>query len=179
MCAMDRNQKTEIIGDVKDKFARMTSAVFLNYEGVDVASATKLRGEFQKVGVQYRVVKNTLVKLALQDTSYGESLASALTGMTGIAWSFEDPSAAAKVVVGLKKEIEKLKVKAGVIEGRVLDAKEVEEQLAKMPGKQELRAQLLATLQAPAQNLVGLLNAPAQNLVYALDAKRRQDNGEG
>ena len=97
--------------------------------------------------------------------------------MTGIAWSYEDPSAAAKVVKAFKKEQgeagEKLKVKAGLIDGSVLTAKAVEDQLATMPGKDELRATLLATLQAPLQQFVMLLNAPAQNLVYVLAAKER------
>jgi large subunit ribosomal protein L10 len=95
--------------------------------------------------------------------------------MTGIAWSYEDPSAAAKVVKAFRKEEgeagEKLKVKAGLVEGSVLDAKAVEEQLATMPGKDELRAMLLATFQAPLQQFVMLLNAPAQNFVYVLAAK--------
>ena len=88
--------------------------------------------------------------------------------MTGIAWSYEDPSAAAKVVKAFKKDPagEKLQIKAGLIEGSILDAKAVEDQLATMPGKNELRAMLLATLQAPLQKFVALLPAPAQNFVY-------------
>ena len=88
--------------------------------------------------------------------------------MTGIAWSYEDPSAAAKVVKAYRKEDEKLQIKAGLIEGSVLDAKAVEDQLATMPGKDELRATLLATLQAPLQQFVALLQAPTQNFVYVL-----------
>jgi large subunit ribosomal protein L10 len=85
----------------------------------------------------------------------------ALVGMTGIAWSYEDPSAAAKVVKAFRKDPagEKLLIKAGLIEGSVLDAKGVEDRLANMPGKDELRASLLATLQAPLQNFVYLLSA--------------------
>jgi len=96
--------------------------------------------------------------------------------MTGIAWSYEDPSAAARVVKAFKKEEagDKLTIKAGLIEGSVLDAKAVEDQLATMPGKNELRAMLLATLQAPLQNFVMLLNAPAQNFAYVLAAKERK-----
>ncbi len=96
--------------------------------------------------------------------------------MTGIAWSYEDPSAAAKVVKAFRKDPagEKLQIKAGLIEGSVLDAKGVEDQLATMPGKNELRAMLLATLQAPLQNFVALLAAPTQNFVYVLAAKERE-----
>lgn len=173
-----REGKTALIGEVKGKFDKMTSAVFLDYKGMTVEQATKLRASFRKAGVEYKVVKNTLVKHALKDSSYGTKLDDVLVGMTGIAWSYEDPSAAAKVVKAFKKDEgeagDKLKIKAGLIEGTILDAKAVEDQLATMPGKDELRAKLLATLQAPLQNFVMLLNAPAQNFVYVLSAKERQ-----
>jgi large subunit ribosomal protein L10 len=176
---MNRTEKTELIGGLKDRFTRMTSAVFVTFEGMNVAAVTKLRDEFRKNGVDYRVVKNTLAKKALGDADAAKQLGKTLTGMTGIAWSYEDPSAAAKVVTAFKKDNAKLQIKAGLIDGQVLDAKAVEDRLAKMPGKNELRAQLLATLQAPAQNFVMQLNAPLQNLAYLLDAKKRKDEGGG
>jgi large subunit ribosomal protein L10 len=124
--------------------------------------------------VEYKVCKNTLVKHALKGAPFQKNLDDVLVGMTGIAWSYEDPSAAAKVVKAFRKEPagEKLQIKAGLIEGSILDAKAVEEQLAQMPGKNELRAMLLATLQAPLQKFVALLNAPAQNFAYLLSAKK-------
>jgi len=173
-----REGKTALIGEVKGKFDKATSVVFLDYKGLNVANVTKLRADFRKAGVEYKVIKNTLVKQALKDSSYHGKLDGALVGMTGIAWSYEDPSAAAKVVKAFKKDAaeagEKLKVKAGVIDGTVLDGNAVENQLATMPGKDELRAQLLATLQAPLSQFVMLLNAPAQNFVYLLAAKERE-----
>ncbi len=173
---MERSEKEAAIGEIKKRFDRMTSAVFLDYKGMTVAHSTKLRAEFRKAGVEYKVVKNTLVKHALKDRPYKDQLSKVLTNMTGIAWSYEDPSAAAKVVKAFKKDEagDKLTVKAGLIEGQVLDAKGVEDQLASLPGKDELRAKLLATLQAPLQNFVALLQAPAQNFVYALSARKEQ-----
>ena len=172
---MDRQTKEVAIGEIKGRFDRMTAAVFLDFKGMIVASVTKLRAEFRKAGVDYKVVKNTLVRQALKDAPYKGKLDGALVGMTGIAWSYEDPSAAAKVVKAFRKDAsgEKLKVKAGLLDGQVLDGKTVEEQLATMPGKDELRATLLATMQAPLQQFVALLQAPAQNLVYVLAAKER------
>ena len=176
--ATTRETKKALIGEVKGKFDKMTSAVFLNYKGLTVEQATKLRTSFRKAGVEYKVVKNTLVKQALKETEFGPKLNDVLVGMTGIAWSYEDPSAAAKVVKAFRKDEgeagEKLKVKGGLIEGEVLDAARVENELATMPGKDELRAMLLATLQAPLQQFVALIQAPAQNLVYVLAAKERQ-----
>ena len=173
---MERSVKETQIGEIKGRFDRMTAAVFLDYKGMTVEHVTKLRAEFRKAGVEYKVVKNTLVKHALKGAKYTDQLDKVLVGMTAVAWSYEDPSAAAKVVKAFRKDAagEKLQIKAGLIEGSVLDPKAVEDQLATMPGKDELRGMLLATLQAPLQQFVRLLQAPAQNLVYVLAAKERQ-----
>lgn len=171
-----KSGKQLVIGEVKDRFEKMTSVVFVDYKGMTVASATKLRAQFKAAGVDYKVVKNTLVRQAIKDAPYAASVNSSLVGMTGVAWSYEDPSAAAKVVKNFRKEEgpagEKLTVKAGVLDGQVLDANAVLEQLAMLPGKDELRGTLLATLQAPLQQFVRLLQAPAQNFVYVLAAKK-------
>ena len=125
-----------------------------------------------------RTEKSTeIANIKSKGNAFAEKLGQTLTGMTGVAWSYEDPSAAAKIVTAFKKDNVKLEVKAGLIEGQVLDAHAVENNLAKMPGKNELRAMLLATFQAPSQQLVRLLAAPSQNLVYALEAKRKKDGG--
>ncbi len=173
---MERDVKTLQIGEIKGRFDKMTAAVFLDYKGMTVENDTKLRAEFRKAGVEYKVCKNTLVKQAIKDKAWAPKLEDVLTGMTGIAWSYEDPSAAAKVVKAFKRDAagEKLTVKGGLVEGTVLDGKAVEDQLATMPGKDELRAQLLATLQAPLQGFVALLQAPTQNFVYVLSARERQ-----
>jgi large subunit ribosomal protein L10 len=172
---MERTTKDAQIGAIRGRFDKMSAAVFLDFKGMTVEHVTKLRAEFRKAGVEYKVCKNTLVKHALKDAPFKSKLDGALAGMTGIAWSYEDPSAAAKVVKAFRKDPagEKLLIKAGLIEGSILDAKGVEDQLATMPGKNELRATLLATLQSPLQNFVALLAAPSQNFVYLLSAKER------
>ncbi|KYF77695.1 50S ribosomal protein L10 [Sorangium sp. So ce291] len=168
---MERSQKEAVVGSVRQKFERMSSAVFLDFKGMNVESLTKLRDEFRKSGVEYRVVKNTLVRHAIKEHPWANTLAKSLTGMTGVAWSYEDPSAAAKVVKAFRKDNQKLQIKAGLIEGQILSGDAVETQLATMPGKDELRATLLATLQAPLQQFVQQLNAPLQNFAYLLKAK--------
>lgn len=176
---MERTQKEAVIKTVKEKFARMSSAVFLDFKGMNVEAVTKLRDQFRKSGVEYRVVKNTLVHHAIKEHAWAKSLDKSLSGMTGIAWSYEDPSAAAKVVKAFRKDNDKLKVKAGLIEGQVLSPDAVESQLATMPGKNELRATFLATLQAPAQQLLQQLQAPVQNFVYLLKAKEEAASKNG
>jgi len=174
---MDRAQKVEQIKDIRQRFDRMTSAVFLDFTGMTVEEVTKLRDTFRAKGVEYKVVKNTLVEKALADQKYVGDLGTVLRGMTGIAWSFEEPSMAARVLRDIGKENEKLKVKAGLLDGQVLSAKAVEEQLATLPSKDEMRARFLATLNAPAQHFVMLMNAPARELVGVLAAKGRKDGG--
>ena len=170
-------EKNAEIAEIRARFDKMSAAVFLDYKGMTVEHVTKLRAAFRQAGVEYKVVKNTLVKHALKDQAFSDKLKPVLVGMTGIAWSYEEPGAAAKVVKAFRKEGpdgEKLQIKAGLIEGSVLDGKAVEDQLATMPGKDELRAKLLATLQAPLQQFVALLQAPTQNFVYLLAAKERE-----
>ena len=166
---MDRATKATAIGEIKGRFDKMTSAVFLDFKGMTVEEVSKLRTEFRKQGVEYRVVKK-----AIADKSWAKSLDGTLKGFTGVAFAYEDPSAAAKVVKAFRKDNEKLQVKAGLVDGQLLDGKAVEAQLATMPGKNELRATLLATMQAPLQQFVALLQAPAQNFAYLLSAKERE-----
>lgn len=174
---MLKTEKESAVKEIQDRFARMSSAVFVDFAGMTVEEVSKLRSTFRAKGVEYKVVKNTLVKKALAEHSWVDRLTPALRGMTGVAWSYEEPSAAARIVKDFVKENEKLKIKAGLLEGTVLDAKAVESQLASLPNKDEARAQLLATMLAPAQNFVRLLNAPGQQMVLLLNAKQRKDGG--
>ena len=174
---MLRTEKAQAIDEIRDRFNRMTSAVFVDFTGMTVEEVSKLRVSFREKGVEYKVVKNTLVRQALGKEPWVASLKPALRGMTGVAWSFEEPSAAARVVSEFRKENEKLVIKAGLLEGQILDATAVEKQLATLPNKDEARATLLATLMAPAQRFVMLLNAPARNLVGVLAAKQRKEGG--
>ncbi len=174
---MLRSEKQDTIEQLRDKFGRMTSAVFVDFNGLDVATVTQLRDDLRKADVEYKVVKNTLTKLALKDESYADDLNEALTGMTAIAWSYEEPGAAAKVFKNFRKDHEDFVIKAGVIDGNVIDGDAVVNQLATMPGKDELRAKLLATMQAPAQQFVRLMQAPAQNFVHLLNAKKAKEEG--
>lgn len=179
----NRVAKEEEVAIIAKSFKKATSMVVLGYQGMDVPSVTELRARFRKAGVEYRVVKNSLFHQAIKGSPIADNkaLEKALTGMNGIAFSFEDPSAAAKIVKQFRKEgekHEKLQVKAAVLESSVMAGAEVESTLATMPGKDELRAMLLATLQAPMQKLLQQLQAPSQNLVYAIEAHRQQQAGE-
>jgi large subunit ribosomal protein L10 len=179
----NRQAKEAEVVVLKDRFARATSTVLLDFRGIDVETVTSLRVAFRKAGVEYRVAKNTLVKKALKGTNLegNAKLNGFLRGPTGLAFSYEDPTAAAKVIKEFRKggeKQEKVGIKCGVLETLIFEGDKVESQLATMPGKNEVRAQLLATLLAPAQTLVRLLNAPAQNLTLALAAQERKLGGK-
>jgi len=175
---MIRSEKEAAVASIREGFAEMSSAVFLDYAGLTVEQVDSLRNKFRERGVKYKVLKNTLIKKALADESYIERLSEkALKGMTGVALSFEEPSAAARIVKDFVKDNEKLTIKAGLMDGEVLDAKAVENQLATLPSKDEARATLLAQLMAPAQTFVRLINAPGQNFALLLEAKRAKDAG--
>ena len=169
-----RPEKVESVEFIRERFAKMTSAVLVDYATMTVDEVTRMRDALRARGVEYKVVKNTLVKKALADLPWAAKLKEPLRGMTGIAWSYEEPSAAARVLKEFRAESQKPVLKAGILEGQVLDGKAVESQLATLPNKDEARAMLLATMMAPAQRFVMLLNAPAQNLVGVLAAKERK-----
>jgi large subunit ribosomal protein L10 len=170
---MNRVQKQDQINEIKDRFARMTSAIVTDFRGLDVESATKLRDEFRKVGVEYKVVKNKLFGLAVKDEPFHDKLADYLIGPTAVAWSYDDPAAPARVAVSFAKGNDKLHIKCAVVGTDVYDDKGVVN-LSKMPGKNELLGMMLATFMAPAQSFVRLLAAGPTNFVYLLDARRRQ-----
>lgn len=192
---MNKTQKTEEIAKVKERFDASIAAVLVNFQGLDVATVSKLRRDFRKGGVDYKVVKNNLIRHALDGSAYQHAIGklervgankthhASLRGMTGVAWCKEDPSAAAKVIVAFKKDggpkAAKLAVKAGLIGGEVRNGQWVEDEMSKLPGLKETQAMLLATLQAPAQQMVGVLSAPARNLVTVLqnwvDARSKEE----
>ena len=162
---MLRSEKAEQIDDIKARFAKMTSAVFVDFQGMTVEEVTKLRDDLRAKGVDYKVVKNKLVQQALAGAPWLGGLEGALKGMTGIAWSYEEPSAAAKVLKEFVKENEKLKIKAGVLEGQVLDGKAVAES-ARDHARQERGARHAARDASwpPAQRFVMLLEHPRRQL---------------
>jgi large subunit ribosomal protein L10 len=170
---MNRAEKIETVAELTDKFARAPIAVVTEYRGLNVAQLTDLRRKLRAVDGEYLVSKNTLAKIAVKE-SRTAVIAEMLTGPIAIAFGYSDAVSVAKVVRDFAKENEKLEVKGGVLEGEVLGAKQVE-QLASMPSRDGMRAQLLALLNTPATNLVRLLQAPAQQMVQVLHARSQQE----
>jgi large subunit ribosomal protein L10 len=168
---MDRTEKREIVSQLKEEWTDVMSIVLADARGIDVPTITNVRNEFRKAGCHYRVLKNTLVRIAIQGSKV-EPISKLLEGPTAVIWSMDSPSAAAKVATKIAKEQEKFVIKGGYFDGQVLDVKGVES-LATMPGKDELRATLLMTFLAAPTDFVRTLAAGPTNFLYVLQARER------
>ena len=172
---MEREQKQQTIERFGKEFANVPSIVLADFRGVDVETVTAIRRDFRQNGCHYKVLKNTVARIAIKDTNVAP-MAVLLRGPTALMWSDESPTAPAKLAVKHAKEIAHFKIKGGFFEGQVLDAKGVEA-LAKMPGKQELQASLLMTFMAAPTDFVRLMAAPPINFLYVLQARARAIGG--
>jgi large subunit ribosomal protein L10 len=167
---MQRNEKQEMVSALHEKMAKAQFAAAVGYGSIDAAATVKLRKTFRDSKVDYKVVKNTLARLAAKGTSL-EKFAEQLEGPNAIVLGYDDVIAPARLLRDvLKEQGEKMKVKAGVVQGNLVDAKGITA-LADMPGLPELRGMILGMISAPAQKLVRLLNTPGSQLAQVLKAK--------
>ena len=170
-------QKKAVVAEIKNNLTSAKGAVFTSFKGLTVAMDTELRRELRKEGVTYKVIKNTMTRIAAKEAGL-DGLIEHLEGTTAIAFSKEDAVAPAKVICGFmkKNKLEDagiLTVKVGLVEGKVISDKEVKA-LANLPSREELIAKLLGSMNAPIANTVGVLSAVIRNFVYVLDAIREQ-----
>ena len=143
--------KKQIVQDIADKFKASKSTIVVDYRGLNVAEVTELRKQLREAGIEFKVYKNTLTRLAAESAEIAE-LNSVLTGPNAIAFSNEDVVAPAKILNDFAKKHEALEIKAGVIEGNVATVEEVKA-LAELPSREGLLSMLLSVLQAPIRNL--------------------------
>lgn len=191
---MNRTEKSAQISEMKGRFDKAVSVALLNYEKITVEQVTQLRREFRKAGIEYKVVKNTVIRHALKDSPYQALIGdlspdrknapkphASVRGMTGVAWSYGDPAAAVKVIEKFRKALgdkaPKLDVKTGLVGGRMIAG----EVLGKMPGLKETQAEIVGLLMAPGANLYATLLAPSIHIVALLDTwvEKRKAAGEG
>lgn len=139
-------QKKQIVSDLAEKMKNASGGVLVNYQGTTVVDDTKLRSDLRKAGVEYAVVKNTLLSKACDIIGF-ESLKETLNGMTALAVCADDPIAPAKILANFAKDHENFVIKAGFCEGEVLDAAGINE-LAETPSKEVLIGRLMGSLQS-------------------------------
>ncbi len=164
------SEKQAIVADLTEKLKNASAGVIVDYKGITVAEDTALRVEMRKNGVEYFVIKNTLARFAMKNADL-EGITPVLEGTTSIAICEGDPVAAAKVVVDFAKKIEgdKFFIKAGFVDGKVIDVAEVNA-LAELPSKEVLVATVLGTMMAPVRGLATVLDANISGLARVVQA---------
>jgi large subunit ribosomal protein L10 len=168
---MDRAGKDEILGEIKAAFTDVQSVVLADYRGISVPTVTSMREEFRKANCHYRVLKNSLVKIAIKGSKL-EPMTALLAGPTAVIWSTDLPQTPAKIALKWAKDEPKFVVKGGYFDGKMLDASGVAA-LAVMPGRPEIQASLLMTFLAVPTDFVRTLMAGPQNFMYLLDGRKR------
>ena len=160
--------KKALVEEIKDKLSRAKTVVFVDYRGMTVEQDTKMRAQFRKSGAEYKVYKNRLLLLALNELGI-KGVEEYLQGTTAVAFSYDEEVPGAKIACETAEKTKKLTVKFGLLNGNFVESKEIEA-LAKLPSKEVLIAKLLGTLNGPASALARVLNAPTQGLAIALNA---------
>jgi large subunit ribosomal protein L10 len=165
-----RTEKETEVRKLSEHFKKAELTILADYCGLTVAEVTRLRRSLREANAEMKVVKNTLAQIAVQDTEV-KVLKDYFTGPIAVITTPGDPVSPAKALMKFAKEIEKLKIKIGVLSGKLLKPQEIEA-LSKLPSREEMLSSLLGSLKAPAQNLVGVLAALPRKLAYALAAVR-------
>ena len=168
--ALNRAQKETIVAEVAEVAATAHSAIAAEYCGLTVEDMTQLRVEARKAGVYLRVVKNTLARRAVEETEFA-CMQEGLTGPLVLAFSQEDPGAAARVINDFSKDHEKLVVKLVSIGGKLLEPSDIET-LAKMPTYDQAISLLMAVMKAPVEKLTRTINEVPSKLVRTVAAIR-------
>lgn len=169
---MNKTEKQALVTELRDKMKGAKALYYTDFTGLNVKQMTDLRRRLRKGGVEYLVIKNSLALRAVNESGL---TGTRLRGPTGIVIG-KDPVAAAKVVSDFAKESEKLTVKGGLLDGKVIDSAQVKK-LATMPSREQLLAELGAGLQSPLAAFAGALNGLLTTFVGALDALRVQREG--
>jgi large subunit ribosomal protein L10 len=165
---MNTNEKAEIIAEVKGMIEESSAVYLTDYTGINVADISAIRNDFRKEGVQYKVIKNTLFKRAIDESGKYGKLVDHLVGMTGYAFASSNPVAPAKIIKKYFDDKQKLALKACYIEDQFYSGDQLNV-LASLPSKKEIVAGILGSLNAPISGVVGAINAVMRDLVSVID----------
>ena len=165
---MKKEEKGEIIEQIKELVGNSTGIFLVNYSGVNVADINKIRSDFRKEGVTYKVFKNTLFKKALEQVGQYEKLNEQLVGMIGVAFCGENFVAPAKIIKKYFDEKQKFTFQGCYIDSAFYGAEQLDT-IASMPTKEEIMAGIVGSVAAPASGIVGAINAVIRDLVSVID----------
>jgi large subunit ribosomal protein L10 len=165
-------RKQAAVRELEEKLGRATSAIVTDYRGLTVAQLQELRRSLRAQAIEYVVVKNTLARRAAVEAGVAE-FADVLVGPVGLAIGYEDLSAPARLLTEYYRANRRLPVKAGLVEGRVVDARGVQA-ISELPSREVLQSQFAGTVQSPLSSLAGALESVLSQLAGALDARRAE-----
>ena len=167
---MKRSDKKEFVQKLKDEIDTSSSVIVTHYSGLTVQESEHLRSEMRNNGAKFKVTKNRLAKLALEQTRF-KVIADLFTGPTAIAYS-DDPTAPAKVAVSFEKKLEKFKIIGGGYDGEKIDLEKINF-LATLPSMDELRGKIVGLISAPAQKIASIVKEPAGQMARLVSAQSK------
>ncbi len=169
---LTRKEKEGLVQDLNEKFQKAVAVTLVNFPGLKVSEVNELRSKLRDVQGEMKVAKNTLLRRAVKGTD-GEALLDYFNGPNAAVFAYEDPVQVAKVLVEFAKDHEALKLRSGILNGKVVEPESLEA-LSKLPSREVLLGQLLSVLVATPTNLVQVLAAVPRKLLYALRAIEEQ-----
>jgi large subunit ribosomal protein L10 len=169
-------EKEETVNELREKLSLTKSLYLTDFRGLDVEEMTKLRRELKKGGAEYKITKNSMIRMAAKQSGF-EGILDYLRGPTGLVFSYEDPVSPAKVLYEVHRRIEKPKIKIMWMEGRLLEENHLKG-LAALPPKEIILAQIISGLDSPMVNFVGTLLGVLRNLVGVIDALREAKSSQ-
>lgn len=165
---MELNKKKEIVTQLHEDLKKSKIVIVTDYKGLDVAAVTKLRSQLTKENIDYRVIKNTLLRRASENTS-AAVLNDMFKGPSAVAISYDDPVSPAKILAKFSEENNKLEIKGGVLDGKVLDVNGIKA-LSSLPSREVLLSQVLSAMNAVPTGIVQVLAAVPRNMMNVLNA---------
>jgi large subunit ribosomal protein L10 len=169
---LNKEEKVRVVSELQEKFEKAKGVVFTDYRGLNVEEITGLRNDLRSAELEYRVIKNTLARIAAKDTPV-DAAGDLLSGPIGVAVGYDDPVLLVKKVLEFSKANDKLEVKGGIIEGGVCTPDELKT-ISELPSREVQLAMLVGAMQSPLTKLAGLLNSTLTQFMYAMEALKNK-----
>jgi large subunit ribosomal protein L10 len=174
---MNKTEKTAEIQEISDRFNKASAVILSEYGGLNGETLRQLRVNVRKANGEFKVMKNTLVQKAIENSAY-KPIQSYFEGPIGVVFGYGDPIGSIKAAKEFSEKQKTFKLKGGMMEGRILDVKGIQA-VASLPGRPVMIAQLLSRMQSPLSGLVGTLNGVLSKFVYALNAVKEKKEAAG
>ncbi|HHY31622.1 MAG TPA: 50S ribosomal protein L10 [Firmicutes bacterium] len=174
---MPKPEKEAAVQEIREMLSKSQAVVLANYRGLNVAAMTELRRKLGEAGAEFKVVKNTLARIASREVGLA-GLEQYLEGPTAIAFASGDPVAPAKVISEFTREHKEMEIKGGALQGKIIGPDDVRS-LAELPSREVMLGRVAATMAAPISGLARALAGTIRNLAYAIDAVKRQKEEQG